>query len=138
MKRIAYPEHFERLWKSVDPDYGALGSKKKALVAFAAKEIEPEDVDYILTQYEKQRRVKEVQRMRGDFSPDFPHIERYLRDERFDDKISIHDYQQKQQGKLSKSDKADNALREYIARSYGEGVEDATSDGQGASRHRLN
>lgn len=135
MKRIKYPEHFERLWKSLDPDYGALGNKKKAFEVFTAKEINDEDVDYILERYEKQRRIKEVQRMRGDFSPDFPHIERYLRDERFDDELSIHDYQQR---KLTKSDQADNALREYLARSYGEGVEDATSDGQNTPRGRLN
>ena len=138
MKRIKYPEHFERLWKSLDPDYGALGNKKKALEAFIAKEIDDDDVDYILQQYEKQRRIKEVQRMRGDFSPNFPHIERYLRDERFDDEISIHDYKQKQHGKLSKSDQADLALREYLARSYGEGLEDVAGDGQDSSRGRLN
>lgn len=135
MKRIKYPEHFERLWKSLDPDYGVLGNKKKALEAFTAKEITEEDVDYILAQYEKQRRIKEVQRMRGDFSPDFPHIERYIRDERFDDELSIQDYQQR---KLTKSDQADNALREYLARSHGEGLEDATGDGQDTSRGRLN
>ena len=128
MKRIKYPEHFERLWKSLDPDYGALGNKKKAFEVFMDKEIDEDDIDYILEQYEKQRRVKEVQRMRGDFSPNFPHIERYLRDERFDDEISIHDYQQKQHRKLSKSDQADNALREYLSRNYGEGMEDVTSD----------
>ena len=138
MKRIKYPEHFERLWKSLDPDYGALGNKKKALEAFIAKEIDDDDVDYILQQYEKQRRVKEVQRMRGDFSPNFPHIERYLRDERFDDEIRIHYYKQKQQRKLSKSDQADLALREYLARSYGEGLEDVAGDGQDSSRGRLN
>jgi len=138
MKRIKYPEHFERLWRSLDSDYGALGNKKKAFEVFIAKEIDEDDVDYILEKYEKQRRVKEVQRMRGDFSPNFPHIERYLRDERFDDEISIHDYQQKQHRKLSKSDQADNALREYLARSYGEGVEDATGDGQDTPRGRLN
>lgn len=135
MKRIKYPEHFERLWKSLDPDYGALGNKKKAFEVFTAKEINDEDVDYILERYEKQRRIKEVQRMRGDFSPDFPHIERYLRDERFDDELSIHDYQQR---KLTKSDQADNALREYLARSYGEGLEDVAGDGQDSSRGRLN
>lgn len=135
MKRIKYPEHFERLWKSLDPDYGALGNKKKAFEVFTAKEINDEDVDYILERYEKQRRIKEVQRMRGDFSPDFPHIERYLRDERFDDELSIHDYQQR---KLTKSDQADNALREYLARNYGEGVENVTGDGQDTSRGRLN
>jgi hypothetical protein len=99
------------------------------------KEITEDDVDYILAQYEKQRRIKEVQRMRGDFSPDFPHIERYIRDERFDDELSIHDYQQR---KLTKSDQADNALREYLARSHGEGLEDATGDGQDTPRGRLN
>ena len=91
MKRIKYPEHFERLWKSLDPDYGVLGNKKKALEAFTVKEITEDDVDYILAQYEKQRRIKEVQRMRGDFSPDFPHIERYIRDERFDEERSIRE-----------------------------------------------
>lgn len=135
MKKIKYPEHFEKLWKGLDPDYGVLGNKKRAYEAFTVKEIDEDDVDYILDCYEKQRRIKEVQRMRGDFSPNFPHLERYIRDERFEDELSIRDYQQR---KLTKSDQADNALREYLARSYGEGMEDVTSDGEDTPRHRLN
>ena len=61
MKRIKYPEHFERLWKSLDPDYGVLGNKKKALEAFIAKEIDEDDVDYIVAQYEKQRTAEITQ-----------------------------------------------------------------------------
>lgn len=135
MKRRTYPEQFERLWRALDTNYGEKGNKPKALAQFLSKEITEEDVDYILERYEYQLRIKETQRINGEFSPNFPHLERYLRDERFDDELSITEYKQ---GRLSKSDKADQALREYLTRSYGEGMEDATSDGQDSPRHRLN
>jgi len=135
MKRRKYPESFERLWKSFDTDYGEKGSKIKAFEVFIKMEIDSDDVEFIIDSYTKQRMAKELQRMRGEFSANFQHVERYLTNERFDDEISLNNYQQH---KLTKSEKSDAALRTYISRDDGEGVEDIASDGQDTSRDRLN
>tara|TARA_R110000803_G_scaffold14383_1_gene39954 strand:- start:283 stop:690 length:408 start_codon:yes stop_codon:yes gene_type:complete len=135
MKRRKYPESFERLWKSFDSDYGEKGSKIKALDVFINMEIDSEDVEFIIERYTKQRMAKELQRIRGEFSSNFQHVERYLTNERFDDEISINTYQQQQ---LTKSEKSDNALRQYITGDNGEGMEDAPSNGESTSRNRLN
>ena len=135
MKRRKYPESFERLWKSFDSDYGEKGSKIKALDVFIKMEIDSEDVEFIIENYTKQRMAKELQRIRGEFSSNFQHVERYLNNERFDDEISINSYQQAQ---LTKSEKSDNALRQYLTGDNGEGMEDAPSDGESTSRNRLN
>ena len=135
MKRRKYPESFERLWKSFDSDYGEKGSKIKALEVFIKMEIDLDDVEFIIERYTKQRMAKELQRIRGEFSANFQHIERYLNNERFDDEISINNYQQQQ---LTKSEKSDSALRQYLIGDDGEGMEDVTSDGKDPSRGRLN
>jgi hypothetical protein len=135
MKRRKYPESFERLWKSFDTDYGEKGSKIKALEVFIKMEINPDDVEFIIESYTKQRMAKELQRIRGEFSANFQHVERYLINERFDDEISLNTYQQQQ---LTKSEKSDSALRQYITRDDGEGMEDITSNGKDPSRGRVN
>ena len=135
MKRRKYPESFERLWKSFDSDYGEKGSKIKALEVFIKMEINPDDVEFIIENYTQQRMAKELQRIRGEFSANFQHVERYLINERFDDEISLNTYQQQQ---LTKSEKSDSALRQYITRDDGEGMEDITSNGKDPSRGRLN
>lgn len=135
MKRRKYPESFERLWKSFDTDYGEKGSKIKALEVFIKMEINPDDVEFIIENYTQQRMAKELQRIRGEFSANFQHVERYLINERFDDEISLNTYQQQQ---LTKSEKSDSALREYLTRDDGEGMEDITSNGKDPSRGRLN
>ena len=135
MKRRKYPESFERLWKSFDTDYGEKGSKIKAFEVFIKMEIDSDDVEFIIDSYTKQRMAKELQRMRGEFSANFQHVERYLTNERFDDEISLNTYQQH---KLTKSEKSVAELRKYIARDDGEGMADIASDGQDTSRDRLN
>ena len=135
MKRRKYPESFERLWKSFDTDYGEKGSKIKALEVFIKMEINPDDVEFIIKNYTQQRMAKELQRIRGEFSANFQHIERYLNNERFDEEISLNTYQQQQ---LTKSEKSDSALRQYITRDDGEGMEDITSNGKDTSRGRVN
>jgi hypothetical protein len=135
MKRRKYPESFERLWKSFDTDYGEKGSKIKALEVFIKMEINPDDVEFIIENYTQQRMAKELQRIRGEFSANFQHVERYLTNERFDDEISLNTYQQHQ---LTKSEKSDSALREYLIGDDGEGMEDITSNGKDPSRGRVN
>lgn len=125
MKRKKYPEHFERLWLAFDVDYGERGSKAKAFDVFVSMEIDADDVDFIIDQYTKQKMAKELQRLRGEFSPNFQHVERYLKNERFDDEISLNTYQQ---ASLTKSEQADAALRQYLIGNDGKGMANATGN----------
>lgn len=87
MRRTTYTEDFERLWNAFDSRYGEKGSKKNAFKVFLDLEINPDDVDYIIERLEKQKLAKDHMRARGIFTPPFQHVERYLKNERFDDEI---------------------------------------------------
>jgi hypothetical protein len=110
-------------------------ARQRHYEVFVAMEIDSDDVDFIIDNYTKQRMAKEIQRMRGEFSPNFQHMERYLKNERFDDQISLNSYQQKS---ITKSDQSDAALRQYLTGGNGEGVENATSDEEGKRPSWLN
>ena len=92
MIKSNYPEQFERLWKAFDVvaslGLGEKGSKKLAFAAFKAKNIEDGDVDYLINRLNLQAAIKQDKRAVGQFDPDFQHVERWIRNERFDDEIS--------------------------------------------------
>lgn len=122
MKRWSYSEPFERLWSTFDTEYGEKGSKPKAFEVFKAKQITEDDVDYIVANYIAQKEAKRQQRLCGEFSADFQHVERYLRNERFEDEIIIASV------KLSQADqRKQNALERYLQGSDGESMAGATS-----------
>ena len=117
MLRKSYPEHFEKLWLTFDPKYGDRGAKPKAYEVFSYKEVTPEDADYIIEKYLIQKEAKRQQRQSGEFSPDFQHLERYLRNERFEDEININSTG------LSKSDQAKHdQVRRYLEGGHGESL----------------
>jgi hypothetical protein len=123
MKSPSYPEHFERLWNSFDPEYGEKGSKKRAYKAFLALAVEPEDVDYIIGRYRQQLDAKRAQRLDGEFCSPFQHVERYLRNGRFDDEISYRTT------KLSKSDQRKaSSVERFLGRNLGRGVVESGSN----------
>lgn len=124
MKRKKYCDDFERLWKIFDVRFGEKGSKTKAHKVFKLMEIDSQDVDYIIKCYNNQRESKIAAENSFQFVANFPHIERYLRDERFDDELPKEHYKRD----ASKSGKADQALREYLSGSYGKGLENLTGN----------
>jgi hypothetical protein len=76
---------FEELWKSFPSDMGSKGSKKKAKDQFLKL---PIDKSASLTLVLKnQCSAKSAQRSAGEFVENFPHVERWLRDERFNDEM---------------------------------------------------
>ena len=88
MKRIEYSEDFNRIWNAFDPMFGEKGGKKKAFEAFKALDCNGEDVEYIISCINKQTEVKRKQLKTGAFCENFQHIERYLRNRRFEDEES--------------------------------------------------
>ena len=82
-------ELFEEFWKTFDSAHGLKGSKKKALVQF--KKLDHELVQSLSTILKTQIAAKVSAESRGEFYPNFPHVERWLRDERWKDEISTPD-----------------------------------------------
>lgn len=77
---------FESLWKVFDEKYGKKGSKKKALAQFIRL---PQSTKETLQDIVRQQiKIKISERQESIFSPDFPHVERWLRDERWSDEIN--------------------------------------------------
>ena len=121
MNRTKYSTEFQRLWDAFDSSLGEKGSKIKAYKVFQKMQIDADDVDYIIKSYQRQADSKMKLRSAGQFSPNFQAVERYLKNERFDDEVSADAYQQVE--RLTKSEQADQKLREYLTRNYGEGLE---------------
>ena len=109
MKRTKYPKDFDRLWDAFDPAYGEKGSKKRAYEVYRDKEINGDDVDYIIGKYREQLEIKRNLKLQGEFASPFQHVERFLRNERFDDEISDGYI-----GQYSRSDAADEKTRTYL------------------------
>ena len=137
MIKKSYPASFERLWNGFDTEYGEKGSKKAAFEVFRVKEINSEDVDFILERYRQQLASKKQQRANGAFWCSFQHVERYLRNERWEDEISIGIGRERE----SKSDYHDRKAREYLEsfnRGYDESLESLVGDEAGDRTNRLN
>jgi len=126
MNRTKYTKEFQKLWDSFDSSLGEKGSKIKAYKIFQKMQIDADDVNYIIKSYQRQADSKMKLRSAGQFAPNFQAVERYLKNERFDDEVSKEAYQQVE--RLTKSEQADQKLREYLTRNYGEGLANLTSD----------
>lgn len=128
MIRSSYPDEFERLWTAFGAvtlqGLGEKGSKKLALAAFKAKKIEANDIDYLINRMQDQIEAKLDRRAAGLFDPDFQHLERWIRNERFDDEICRPTQQPRLAGKaVSRRDQARAAIQALT----GEG--EANTDG---------
>lgn len=110
MKRTKYPDDFERLWNAFDPVYGEKGSKKRAYEVFKNMEISGADVSFIINQYNHQVTIKRNLKLQGEFASPFQHVERYLRNERWEDEISVGNC-----GKISASDGHVERLKQFFA-----------------------
>jgi len=76
---------FEEIWRAFDGRFGAKGSKKKALAAF--KGVPFDMVPILVPVIEKQIAMRVAHIAAGEFCAQFPHVERWLRDERWNDEI---------------------------------------------------
>jgi len=121
-----YPEHFERLWRAFDEvplsNLGEKGAKNKAFEAFQAKKINEDDTEYLINKLQDQIEAKQARRLTGEFVPQFQHLERWIRNERFDDQIS------KPVGQLAKSDQRKAAAIERFKQRMAADMDKATGN----------
>lgn len=138
MKKTVYPPEFERLWSTFDPMYGEKGSKKNAYKVFKDMEINAEDVDLITFRVEQQKAAKDLQRRNGEFCSSFQHVERYLKNERWDDEIVAGNVRPDRE---TRGEYHDRKAREYLeSLGRGDGKDMAGSYGYetGERTHWLN
>lgn len=80
---------FDFLWNSFDPSFGEKGSKKTALAQFNRINPDQQLFDLIIEAAEKQLSVKRMQDANETFFAPFQHVERWLKNRRWEDEISI-------------------------------------------------
>lgn len=81
----AYSEEFEQFWSSYRAP--SKGSKKKAWSAWRALGSKRPPAFVLVAAFEAQEGAAKRKRALKQFVPEFPHAERWLRDERFDDEV---------------------------------------------------
>lgn len=80
--------YFERLWSTFDVNMGEKGSKKNALAQWKKLNPDQQLFDEIMAGLIAQIRQKEMQQAAGVFCPNFKHVERWIKDRRWEDEIS--------------------------------------------------
>ena len=93
MKRNSYPAEYEDLWAvfKIAEEKGLIGAggKKKGYDAYKLKECTPEDSLYLIKCLFNQINAKVRQRQMGEFCPKLQSPERWIRNERFEDTITV-------------------------------------------------
>jgi hypothetical protein len=128
-----YPPEFERVWKAFDTQYGSKGSKPRALKEFNDLKLNSSEVDELVDIIFDQVVEKAQFRASGQFCENFQHVERWLKNRRFEDETRRPELSQS----IPKSDqrKADAAQR-YLARHLDTGVVTPGSDKANLGRTR--
>ena len=83
-----YNDDFEKFW-SIFPnsELGNKGSKKKAYNQFRKLNPDQNTLQILIDAVNKQAEHKRTLKIKGEFCPSYPHVERWLRDERWTDEI---------------------------------------------------
>jgi len=118
---------FEFLWETFDAEYGSKGNKKNAEREF--KKIKPSSdlFDLIMIGLDAQIVAKKKLVLSGEFVSNFKHVERWIKTRGWEDEPD-RCTSNSQVNKLSKSDKSDKAMREYLREEgiNGESMENST------------
>lgn len=81
----ASPDSFDVLWSTADPSLGEKGVKHKARSQWSKL---PESIqDSLPGIYRRQAEYKRAMKAAGGFAANFPHLERWIRDKRFEDEV---------------------------------------------------
>lgn len=83
-----YSAMFDELWKTWPSGYGDKGSKKNALAAYLKLKPDKQTHETMLTALVAQAMDKSARSSAGMFAPSFPHVERWLKNQRWNDEIS--------------------------------------------------
>jgi len=88
MKRIVYPKKFDDIWNAFDEAYGKKGSKYNAYKVFQSLKPDDDDVAMIISAITRQKVEKALCKSRGVWTENFQHVERWLKNRRWEDEIS--------------------------------------------------
>ena len=86
-RKTLYSQDFETFWSIADAKLGSKGSKKDAYAEWIKMIENTEDAEEIIRAYQSQAEAKRGLQQAGQFFAPFPHLNRYIRDERVDDEI---------------------------------------------------
>jgi hypothetical protein len=109
-------EAFEELWSSWPKGFGEKGSKEKAEAEYLKLKPDKPLHEKLMFALSAQAIDKSRKQANNAFFSNFPHVLRWIKDKRWTDEIAGHTARQ---GKLSKSDEADRAYQEQLARITG-------------------
>lgn len=114
MKRNNYPKEYEDLWAvfKIAEERGLIGAggKKKGYDAYKLKECTPEDSLYLIKCLFNQINAKVRQRKMGEFCPPLQSPERWIRNERFEDDITVTQQPVRARSRREEAREAVNAL----------------------------
>lgn len=105
---------FEILWKTWPKDFGDKGAKQKAEAQFLKLKPDRTLFAEMLRALDAQARDKASRFASTGFAPSFPHVERWIKDQRWTDEIT--EQRARPSGRISKSDEADAAYLQQLAR----------------------
>ena len=107
---------FAELWERWPSNFGEKGSRKNAEAAYLKLKPDKTTHERILAALDAQITDKSTKAVAGHFCPNFPHVERWIKNRRYDDEISQF---AARPAKISRSDEADRAYQEQLARIAG-------------------
>ena len=105
---------FELLWSSFDSAYGEKGSKKNALSQWMKINPDSELFGLIMDGLYKQRSEKQMKQSAGEFYAPFQHVERWLKNRRWEDEISVVNFSR---AKPTREQRIEQALNEAFGTS---------------------
>lgn len=100
---------FDLLWSSFDSAYGDKGSKKNALSQWIKINPDNELFGLIMDGLYKQQSEKQMKQSNGEFYAPFQHVERWLKNRRWEDEISIVNFSR---AKPTREQRIEQALNE--------------------------
>jgi hypothetical protein len=106
--------HFEELWDSWPTGYGDKGSKKNAQAVY--QKIKPDNDlhNTMINALFAQSSDKAAKSKFGEFAPNFPHVERWLKNQRWNDEISVVNFSRT---KPTREQRIEQALNEAFGTS---------------------
>lgn len=106
---------FEKLWKSFSGRFGDKGAKQKALTEF--KKIKPDNnlfADMLRAIFD-QENDKDLKNSQNQFFAPFQHVERWIKNRRWEDEINTELARPNNKQNSSRSERNDDSLAQYLA-----------------------
>jgi hypothetical protein len=83
--RQVYTKEFSHFWSHFPPHFGAKGSKARAFDQFKKHKPDPSLITKMITEVSRQADEKQALADRNEFYENFPHVERWIKNRRWED-----------------------------------------------------